>query len=1313
MPTDLNDNPPSAQTEQPLDYIEIQRIALQEMLELSAAAVAPLEEEIERRRQEISEEAEHSLGESTVRIETRFQEELKSLKQAHAEWVAQLEREYRTALENLETKTETAFARGDGEFLEVEKEALRLKEDNLLMAETVAHATLKGLRGEFKSIQQQTAGQRQRVEALRDAARGLLRGYGYEPGETAPAATPAAMTDEAEPAAEFDRWHRQASERLQALRTVPPPRLFPNAASYVYLVILCAASLGAAALLDSQDVLRFLIGGPAALAAALAIGFAVALRLRRAPLVRIGEIHAELQRAANSAEAALDRRLDQARRQLEQEEEKATKRRERELREAERAANNAISTAEQQRAETRSKAEEARAQRLADYENRRENALKQAVEEHERQCRSLQERHDRDLAEARRRYDQRLEVSRRDYEAARARLEARWDQGLAAIRRLLDETVQYKRRELLDWNAGIPADWKPSGNSAAYVPFGHWRIELDGLSASVRQRAEFLGAYPPALSVPALLKLPERCSLLLQTGRTGRQQAIDTLKAVMLRLLTSLPPGRVRFTIVDPVGLGENFAGFMHLGDYEEELVGGRIWTESEHIESRMTELTGHMENVIQKYLRNEFETIEEYNRQAGQLAEPYRFLVIADFPANFNEGAARRLNSIVNSGARCGVFTLIAQDLRLPVPPETQIEDLESGSLLLTHSDDGFRVEDELRRRFALSLDAPPSEEALTRLLHAVGREAKDSLRVEVPFGSIAPPSARIWSGDARKEISVPLGHTGAVRLQHLRLGRGIAQHALIAGKTGSGKSTLLHVLITNLGLWYGPDEVEFYLVDFKKGVEFKTYVTHRLPHARAIAIESDREFGVSVLQRIDAELARRGDLFRGAGVQDLAAYREQTGNKFPRTLLIVDEFQVFFAEDDRLSQEAGLLLDRLVRQGRAFGIHVLLGTQTLGGAAGLARSTMGQMAVRVALSCSEADSQLILDDSNVAARLLSRPGEAIYNDAGGLVEGNSPFQTAWLPDEERSVVLENIRRVTEQRGLQRDPPIVFEGNAPADVRQNRILAGLLAAATWPTDAAAPRAWLGEAVAIKDPTAATFKRQSGANLLIIGQREDAAPAMMAAALLCLGAQHAPSEARFVILDGRPPEERQPGRLEDVARLLPHEVRIVEWRDVPAAIDELAREARRRLEEDDVRAPAVYVLVHGLQRYRQLRRQEEDFRFSADDEEKPPAPDKQFAEVLREGPPLGIHALVWADTLGTLERTFDRQTLGEFDNRVLFQMSAADSSNLIDTPAANSLGFYRALYYSEEQGTLEKFRPYAVFDDDWLAHVKERFARRK
>jgi hypothetical protein len=169
---------------------------------------------------------------------------------------------------------------------------------------------------------------------------------------------------------------------------------------------------------------------------------------------------------------------------------------------------------------------------------------------------------------------------------------------------------------------------------------------------------------------------------------------------------------------------------------------------------------------------------------------------------------------------------------------------------------------------------------------------------------------------------------------------------------------------------------------------------------------------------------------------------------------------------------------------------------------------------------------------------------------------------------------------------------------------------------------------------------------------------------------------------------------------------------MVDFRATADAIDELAQEVARR-QASESGGPSIYVIVYGLQRYRALRKAEDDYSsFSSSDEPKKPKPDKQFAEILREGPMVGVHVIVWADTLVSIDRTFDRGTMREFDNRVLFQMSAADSSNLIDSPNANKLGYHKALVYSEEQGVMERFRPYGLPDAAWLAHVKEKLAAR-
>ncbi len=328
----------------------------------------------------------------------------------------------------------------------------------------------------------------------------------------------------------------------------------------------------------------------------------------------------------------------------------------------------------------------------------------------------------------------------------------------------------------------------------------------------------------------------------------------------MLRFLSALPPGKVRFTIIDPVGLGDNFSAFMHLADFDEQLVTSRIWTDTAHIEQRLADLTKHMENVIQVYLRQEFHSIEEYNAFAGEMAEPYRVLVVANFPAGFSEAALQRIKSIVASGARCGVFVVMSVDVKSPMPRNFQVSDLDAEAMTLRWIDGHFAWDHAEFGPVAIDFDMPPQVERFKEIVCCIGAAAKELGRVEVPFSCVMPPENEWWTADSRGGIDIPLGRAGAMKLQHLDLGRGTSQHVLISGKTGSGKSTLLHVLITNLAMRYSPDEVELYLVNFKKGVEFKAYARAMLPHARVVAIESEREFGLSVLQRLDAELRITG---------------------------------------------------------------------------------------------------------------------------------------------------------------------------------------------------------------------------------------------------------------------------------------------------------------------------------------------------------------------------------------------------------------------------------------------------------------------
>jgi DNA segregation ATPase FtsK/SpoIIIE, S-DNA-T family len=1033
---------------------------------------------------------------------------------------------------------------------------------------------------------------------------------------------------------------------------------------------------------------------------------------------------------------------------------------------------------------------------------RREQELQAADSEYQTRVQDLTHQFESDRARRQEAHDQYVADRMYAHQSALRELSSHWNQALQSVALASAAAAESSQEQFAAWKALSEPAWQPPTKIPLGIRIGEHAVDFLRLPGG-RPDDDALLPQKTGLPFPAILPFPDGASLLMKTdGPQSRRAALQAMQVYLLRMLTKLPPGKLRLTIFDPVGLGESFSGLMHLADYDELLITSRIWTETAPMEARLADLTEHMENILQKYLRNEFSSIEAYNEFAGEVAEPYHVLVVADFPHKFSEQAARRLTSIATSGPRCGVYMLMSADPAQPTPHGFDLADIQAAATTLCwHAPQAARaagdsaafeegagdlyVDDASERsaassdipahlgeepafylesddpalsRWPIVLDEPPSPEIFTQIVKNVGEASKDVRRVEVSFQRIAPPPDDLWSRDSRAGIDVPLGRAGATKLQHLRLGKGTSQHMLVAGKTGSGKSTFFHALITNAALYYSPDELEFYLVDFKKGVEFKAYAGGRLPHARVIAIESDREFGISVLQRLDRILHERGELFRKLGVQDIAGARdalrdassgtrdtrlengETTAHpasrithretRLPRILLVIDEFQEFFVEDDRYSQQAALLLDRLVRQGRAFGIHVILGSQTLGGAYSLARSTLGQVAVRVALQCSEADAHLILSEANTAARLLTRPGEAIYNDSNGTIEGNHPFQIAWLPDEERAGYLAVMQHFAQERGMQLPQPLVFEGNIPSDPARNDELVALIRdAGRGMRDAAesripdpaphigqpASRIWLGDAVEIGPPTAASFPQHAGSHLLLVGQDPQSAAGILATGYLALAAQVEPPAAddqasvvpRLWIFDGSHVGSPEAEFWKQLASVRPNTTRIVTPGNLTAALADLTSELDRREAADHARP--LYVIVSNLSRFRDLRKAEDDYGFAgfgSSDTPRRAEPSRQFADLLARGPEHGMHVLAWVDSANNLDRWLSRQSLKEFEQRVLFAMNAGDSSQLIESPAAAKLGPHRALLYREETGTTTKFRPYGPPSEQWLQQVR-------
>lgn len=424
------------------------------------------------------------------------------------------------------------------------------------------------------------------------------------------------------------------------------------------------------------------------------------------------------------------------------------------------------------------------------------------------------------------------------------------------------------------------------------------------------------------------------------------------------------------------------------------------------------------------------------------------------------------------------------------------------------------------------------------------------------------------------------------------------------------------------------------------------------------------------------------------------------------PRILLIVDEFQEFFTDNDDLSQQAKMIFDRIARQGRSFGIHFLLATQSLSGSAQLHASIMGQIKVRIALPCSEADSRLILAEDNKAARSLSRPGEAIYNPMGGLIEGNNPFQVALFSEEaDLQKYLSQVAEMAREHGFSSNP-IVFEGNELARAEDCQPLKNLLEASDWPPPSKSVAVFLGEPIAIQPPVAARFRRQSGSHLMIITREESEGVGMCVSAILSILAQQRPESSRIVIADFTTADSEWTEHAEEIARCFPGEISVIgRQRETSAMFAQVEAEIRSRSENVSA-TTSIFLVLQGMHRIKSLRENmdDDDGRNSVE----------LLHTILREGPEVGVHVIAWSDTLPNVTRGLSRKALNEFGQRVAGVMSSEDSMNFLDTLAASKIAKpHRSLFLDEDRpGQLATFRPYAMPSTTWLREVGQRWQTR-
>jgi S-DNA-T family DNA segregation ATPase FtsK/SpoIIIE len=829
--------------------------------------------------------------------------------------------------------------------------------------------------------------------------------------------------------------------------------------------------------------------------------------------------------------------------------------------------------------------------------------------------------------------------------------------------------------------------------------------------------------------IPLFVSL--RQNLQLVYNNSSRAEALAFARSLMLRQLASAFPGELNFSFYDPVGLGQSVGELLDLAEYDPKLIGGQVWSSPQALAARLADHTSHIELVTQKYLRSTYDNIDDFNRAAGEIAEPYRLLVLFDFPTGFSEETMARLKSIALNGPRCGVHTFVL--LNSGVTPPFGVDlNLIAPDLRQINLDTNFVKEHKaysLQIRLRPEIDSPAMAAQAKVIVDGIGRTAIGRTESAVSFRKVmelfaavakrgirtelsqtagatqVDDSATWWHERSTRGVFAPIGQKGARDAAILGFDSGDHAGALLVGRPGSGKSTLLHTYIGGLATLYGPDELELYLIDFKEGVEFKSYATERLPHARVVAIESDREFGVSVLQSLRDELSRRGELLRSTGGQQagIAEFRQATGQLLSRIVLIFDEFQVLFARNDKIGLAAADLLETIIRQGRGFGIHVLLGSQSLSGLDALGAHVPQLLPTRILLPATELDGRRVLGDDNDAGRYLTTHGEGILNRLGGAVEGNERFKGALLPEQDRIERIRALREKADRMGFSRYPT-VFEGNAsvPLESIKPSLFREELAA----SGTAGIRLRVGASMTVAGLADIELKREAGANVLAIvrdgeatngvGISPNAGPAygLLTAAI----ASAAQSQATIDVIDFMSIDDGLDQVLEPFLDL--RRITLRRRRAVAPLVTSLAAEVQDRLEQDDASRPARLAFLFGVHRAREL-----DAEFGSLDA------DAELTEalerIMRDGPEVGVHIWLWADSVNGASRRLTPRMLRECSWRIAGKMSSDDSLSFIGSEQGGDIRDRQLILSNDDRGVTTRAMSFSIPARTWLVDVLE------
>lgn len=441
---------------------------------------------------------------------------------------------------------------------------------------------------------------------------------------------------------------------------------------------------------------------------------------------------------------------------------------------------------------------------------------------------------------------------------------------------------------------------------------------------------EILNEYKTLRQVPIGINFREN-QLIGLIGGSGRSGCYD-----MMHVLTASIAASHSYTDVKLIYI-YNEENRRHLQDWECMRWLPHVWSQDKSIrfmagnEIEIRDVFFHLGNVLRSREENENSAGEGQNT----VPKPYYILFIED-PALLEGEMLTKY--IYHPRAEYGMTTFLMAEY-LPQLPNT--------CEMVIENDGGRHLLYSLKEAGSSRTTSFVPDEITSLEMEAFGKALSGIIVEEIEEGMEIPGSVsfmEMYGADSLEDLDVPERWRKNRTYNSMKVPVGIkaggslcyldihekfhGPHGLVAGTTGSGKSETLQTYMLSLAVNYSPEDVSFFIIDFKGGGMANLF--EGIPHLAGMISNLSGNQVRRAMISIKSENIRRQKIFAENGVNNINSYtrlykNHEAAAAVPHLFIIIDEFAELKREEPAFMQE----LISVAQVGRSLGVHLILATQ------------------------------------------------------------------------------------------------------------------------------------------------------------------------------------------------------------------------------------------------------------------------------------------------------------------------------------------------------------------------------------------------